>query len=67
MKSKFLIGASLSESHTIDKDGMSIVFTKYICMEIQINGKSVMHSQKFTLKNWVKTRLLTHASRCMFM
>ena len=28
MKSKFLIWASLSESHTSDKDGMSIVFTK---------------------------------------
>ena len=43
IKSKFLIGASLSESHTIDKDDMGIVFTK-IYMEIRINGKSIMHS-----------------------
>ena len=42
MKSKFLIGASLSESHTSDKDDMSIVFTKTY-MEILINGTSVMH------------------------
>ena len=43
MKSKFLIGASLSESHTNDKDDTGIVFTK-IYIEIWINGKSVMRS-----------------------
>ena len=45
-----LIGATLSEPHTNGKNGASIVFVK-IYVEIQINGTSVMHSQKFTFKN----------------
>ena len=40
-----LIGASLSEPHTSGKNGTRTVFTK-IYMEIQINGTSIMHSQK---------------------
>ena len=49
-----LIGASLSEPHTSGKNGMSITFT-IIYVEIRISGMSIMHSQKFTFKNWVIT------------
>ena len=49
-----LIGATLSEPHTSGKNGVRVVLVK-IYLEIQINGTSVMCSQKFTFKNWVVT------------
>ena len=49
-----LIGVTLSEPHTSGKNGVSVVFVK-IYVEIQINGMSVICSQKFTFKNWVVT------------
>ena len=48
-----VIGVSLSELCTSEKDGMNIAFTK-VCVEIWTNGTSIMHSQKFTFKNWIK-------------
>ena len=45
---------SLSEPHTSMKNGTSVAFVK-IYVEIQINGITVMRSQKFTFKNQVIT------------
>ena len=49
-----IIEASMSKPHTSGKSGMSIAIKK-IYVEIWIDGKSVMHSQKFTFKNRVTT------------
>ena len=40
---------SLSEPHTSDKNGTSVVFIK-IYMEMWINDVSIMHSQTFMFK-----------------
>ena len=48
-----VIGASLNEPCTSDKNGTSDQFTR-IYVEIWINGTSVMHSQKFTFENQIK-------------
>ena len=52
-----LIGATLSEPHTSGKNGASVAFVKTY-VEIQINGTSVMCSQKFTFKNWDNLQML---------
>ena len=48
-----LVGESLSEPHTREKNGTNIVFTKFY-VEKQINGTSIAHSQKFTFKKWLQ-------------
>ena len=59
----WLIGVSLSEPHTSDKNGTSITFTKRY-MEIWINGTSI---KSLRLKFGLKTRQLTDASSCGFI
>ena len=63
-----IIGASLSKPHTSGKNGTGVAFAK-ICIKIQINGTSVMCSQKFTFKNQVITykcfrMCVHHANDC---
>ena len=48
-----MIGVSLSEPHTSGKNGMSVMFTE-VYVKIQINGRSIMCSQKF------KNRVITY-------
>ena len=51
-----VIGVSINKPHTSRRNGMSVAFTK-IYMGIQITGTSVMYSQKYALKNQVKSMI----------
>ena len=56
-----LIGVTVSKPHTSGKNGVNVAFVK-MYVEIQIDGMSVMCSQKFTIKNRDNSQMLLNVS-----